>query len=123
MVPSKAAEHPEQQRLLTRIRAHLERRGETAPVREKAMFGVRAVMLGEEMLVSAHRDGSLLARVRPADHEELVGRPGAAQAEMGGGRRMGAGWISVQAEPLEDEAELAHWLDTALLRHRESTGG
>lgn len=123
MVPSKAAEHPEQQRLLTRIRAHLERRGETAPVREKAMFGVRALMLGEEMLVSAHRDGSLLARVRPADHEELVGRPGAAQAEMGAGRSMGAGWISVQAEALEDEAELAHWLDAALLRHRESAGG
>jgi len=33
-------------------------------------------------------------------HEEVLGWPGAAQAEMGRGRRMGQGWIQVAAEAI-----------------------
>lgn len=108
-------------RLLTRVRAALAARSIELPQQEKAMFGVRALMLGDQMLVAAHRDGSLLVRVRPAEHELLVARPGAAQAQMGTGRSMGAGWITVDAEALATDADLGAWVDAALDRHRDAS--
>lgn len=71
-------------------------------------------MVDDVMVVAVHRDGSLLARVDPADDAELLRNPYAHRAEMGAGRSMGEGWIRVDAEGLRTDEGLAHWLDCAL---------
>lgn len=111
---------PEQTALIERLRALLA--DETA-VREVSMFGGRSVMVDERMVVSALKNGGLLVRVAADRHEELLGRPGAAQAEMGRGRDMGPGWIEVAAAAIEDPARLSAWLEIAMEHHRAATGG
>jgi TfoX/Sxy family transcriptional regulator of competence genes len=91
------------------------------PVREAAMFGGRSFMVDEKMIASARRNGDLLVRVAAERHDELVAVPGAAPAEMGTGRRMGPGWISVSADSITDDERLAFWIGFAL-EHNESAG-
>jgi TfoX/Sxy family transcriptional regulator of competence genes len=98
--------------LLDRARALLSGR----EVREVRMFGVVALMVDDAMAVAAHKDGSLLVRVDPVEDARLLESPGAARAEMGTGRSMGAGWIRVEASALLSEPALADWVDAAL-RH------
>lgn len=83
------------------------------------MFGVRALMVAGAMVVAAHKDGSLLVRVDPAEDPALVEQPGAARAEMGNGRSMGTGWIRVQSAALQDDRALTGWVEAAL-RHLAS---
>lgn len=90
--------------------------------RKVPMFGGRAFMVNEKMIVSAGKHGGLLVRVDGARHDELIGRAGAAQAEMGAGRTMGPGWIAVDASGIEDEESLAFWVRTALEYNRSVTG-
>ncbi len=78
--------------LLQRVRDAL---AVTSAVREVNMFGGRAFMMNEKMLVSVGRDGDLLLRVDPERSEELLAVAGARQAEMGAERSMGKGWITV----------------------------
>lgn len=108
------ASHPAQEALLARVH-HLIPSGR--PVREVSMFGGRAVMLEDAMLVSVGRDGSLLARVDPARHAELLSRDGAVPAVMGTDRSMGEGWIEVEARVLIEDDELGRWLQDALEFH------
>lgn len=91
--------------------------------REVPMFGGIAFMVNEKMIVSVGKHGGLLVRVDGARHDELIGRAGAAQAEMGAGRTMGPGWIAVDASGIEDEESLAFWVRTALEDNRSVTGG
>lgn len=105
--------------LVERIRAALADRPST---REVSMFGGRSFMVDDRMVVSALKDGDLLVRVDGGRHEELLRRPGAVQAEMGRGRDMGPGWISVSADAIADDAGLAFWLGAALDHHRASAG-
>lgn len=89
-------------------------------VREVSMFGGRSVMLDEKMIVSALKDGGLLVRVDADRHEELLARPGAAQAEMGAGRDMGPGWIEVAADAIADGDQLAEWIGVAMEYRRRT---
>ncbi len=82
-------------------------------VREVRMFGALAVMVDDAMAVAAHKDGSLLVRVDPAEDARLLDSPGASRAEMGAGRSMGVGWLRVVAEVLRDDAALAGWVEAA----------
>ncbi|WP_369132041.1 TfoX/Sxy family protein [Modestobacter sp. I12A-02662] len=82
-------------------------------VREVRMFGALAVMVDDAMAVAAHKDGSLLVRVDPAEDARLLDSPGASRAEMGAGRSMGEGWIRVEASALRDEGSLGGWLEAA----------
>ncbi len=91
--------------------------------REVSMFGGRAFMVNEKMIVSALKDGGLLVRVASDRHDELLTRPGAAQAEMGAGRDMGPGWIEVAAPTITDDAGLAFWVGIALEHNQTVTGG
>lgn len=91
--------------------------------REVSMFGGRSFMVNEKMIVSALKDGELLVRVAADQHDELVDRPGAAQAEMGAGRDMGPGWIEVAAESISDDEDLAFWFEVAMEHNRAVTGG
>ena len=96
--------------LVARIRALLAT--ETAAVTDRPMFGGVSFFLGDAMIASARKGGDLLVRV-PADrHDELAARPGAAGARMGD-RRMGAGWLTVEADAVADDADLAGWLALA----------
>lgn len=107
-----------QTELVDRLRALLA--GEV-PVREVVMFGTRSFLVREKLLAGALKDGGLLVRVDAGRHEELLTRPGAAQAVMGPGRDMGAGWVEVAAPGLSGES-LAFWLGVALEHNRAVTG-
>lgn len=105
--------------LLDRVRSQI---ADEPAVREVSMFGGRSVMVDEKMIVSVLKHGGLLVRVDADRHEELLARPGAAQAEMGAGRDMGPGWIEVAAEVLVDDASLVEWIGIAIEHNRAVTG-
>lgn len=86
--------------------------------REVSMFGGRSFMVDEKIVVAARKQGDLLVRVPRARHDELLAHPGASQAEMGAGRTMGPGWLSVSAESLDTDEELSFWLTVALEHNR-----
>ncbi|GAB3301026.1 hypothetical protein EK0264_00310 [Epidermidibacterium keratini] len=83
-------------------------------LREVSMFGGLSFMVNDKMVVNVRNNGDLLVRVAPERAPELLMRPGAAQAEMGHGRRMGDGWISVTAASVESSPQLDEWLDVAM---------
>lgn len=85
---------------------------------EKSMFGVRCFMVNDKLVVGARKNGDLLVRVPAEKHDELLTRPGASQSEMGAGRSMGPGWISVSAAVLDAAEALAYWLNIALDHNR-----
>lgn len=101
--------------LAERVRQALEARER---LREVKMFGGLAFMLEERMVVCVSTGGgALLVRVDPAEHAQLLDKPGAQQAEMGHGRSMGKGWISVADSALTSEDALQWWLLQALDFH------
>ncbi|WP_454085912.1 TfoX/Sxy family protein [Georgenia sp. Marseille-Q6866] len=108
-----------QTELVERVRALLA--GEE-PVREVTMFGTRSFLVREKLVASAVKDGGLLLRVDADRHEELLARPGAAQAVMGPDRDMGPGWVEVAATALTGDG-LASWLEIALEHNRTVTAG
>jgi len=107
MTPTSAADPSRE--LIDRIRLLLP---DQQP-REVRMFGVLALMVEDSMAVAAHKDGSLLVRVDPAEDAELLRKPDASRAEMGTGRSMGEGWIRVEARALRDDTSLVGWLEAA----------
>ncbi len=104
---------PAQSELVARLRALL---ADRSPVREASMFGSRSFMVAERLAVAAMKDGGLLVRVPSERHDELIGCPGARQAEMGAGRTMGPSWLTVSAEAIRSDEGLAFWLGVALER-------
>jgi TfoX/Sxy family transcriptional regulator of competence genes len=101
--------------LIERLRAEL---GDEPSTRQVAMFGARCLIVDDKMIACALKQGDLLVRV-PADrHEELTRRPGAAEAQMGAGRTMGPGWITVTAASVVDDGDLTFWIETALEHNR-----
>ncbi|TCN54763.1 TfoX-like protein [Rhodococcus sp. SMB37] len=105
--------------LIERLRELLDAESVT---REVSMFGGRAFMVDEKMVVSALKDGGLLVRVAADRHDELLSRPGATQAEMGAGRTMGPGWIDVAAEAIRDDESLSYWVAIAMDHNRLARG-
>lgn len=101
----------EQGRLVERLRAVL---ASEPRVREVSMFGGRAIMVNEKIIVSVQKDGGLLLRVDARQHEELIRSPGASQARMGHGRGMGPGWIMLAAKAVESDEALASWVKLAM---------
>lgn len=97
--------------LADRIRAILPG---SPPPREVRMFGGRSFMVNDRIAVCAQRDGSLLVRVPPEQHAELIARPGAEPARMGAGRVMGPGWIRVSEQAITSDGRLSPWIDLAL---------
>lgn len=64
---------------------------------------------------------AFLVRVSTDQHEQLLGGPGATQAEMGTGRDMGPGWIDVSAVAIQNDKTLIYWLDVAMEYNRVLT--
>ena len=115
-----AAMTPEQRHLIQRVRALVD---EEPDVREVSMFGGRAIMVNDKMIVSAGKTGDLLVRVDAERHGALLAESGAEQAQMGAGRVMGPGWITVAPEVVADDERLAFWVDVAMSYNRTITGG
>ena len=111
---------PEQRHLVQRVRELV---NEEPDVREVSMFGGRAIMVNNKMIVSVGRNGDLLVRVAADRHETLLSEPGAEQAQMGAGRDMGLGWITVAPEGIADDGRLAFWVDMAMRHNRAITRG
>ncbi|WP_152364980.1 TfoX/Sxy family protein [Microlunatus speluncae] len=106
--------------LAERVRSALSGRD---AVREIKMFGGLAFMLEERMVVCVSAGGAaLLVRVSPDRDAELLTEPGAQRAEMGQGRSMGEGWITVDQDVVDSDDELRHWIDAALAFHAEGSG-
>ena len=108
----------ERELLADRIRAMLAQEPVTREVR---MFGGVSFMVQQRMVVAAQGDGSLLVRIDPARSSELTGRPGAKQAEMGSGRTMGPGWVSVAPESIRADEQLSFWIEVAMDYHAAGT--
>lgn len=85
------------------------------------MFGGRAIMANDKMIVSVGKDGSLLVRVDTNDHDRLLQQPGASQAEMGTGRSMGPGWITIAPDHLTTDQALDAWIEEAMIYNRTTT--
>lgn len=101
---------PEQGEIAERLRTLLV---DESAVREQSMFGTRAFMVREKLAVCAQKDGGLLIHIDPSRYDELL-EQGAEQAEMGPGRSMGPGWVTVDAELVTSEDRLRFWLGVAL---------
>ena len=86
------------------------------------MFGGLAFMVDDEMVACVSvGGGALLVRVsrsRDAEYLEVVG---ARRAEMGKGRSMGEGWITVDEDALIDDGDLHFWIHAILEYNAETT--
>lgn len=109
----------QQSDLIERLRILLTDKPST---REVSMFGGRSFMVNDKMVVSALKDGDLLVRIPAERHGELTEHPGALPAEMGAGRSMGPGWISVSAQSIDADEDLLFWL-TVALDYNQATAG
>jgi len=100
-----------QARLIERVRALL---ADIPSTREVSMFGGRSFMVDGKIVVGAMKAGDLLVRIPPERRPELIAQLGASQPEMGAGRSMGPGWISVAGPAIETDEHLRFWVDLAL---------
>lgn len=82
-------------------------------VREIRMFGGISFMVNDRMAVAADRAGDLLVRTSPTDYNDLL-RRGAVPALMGQDKPMGRGWLTVPRHQLDDDAELAFWVNVGI---------
>jgi TfoX/Sxy family transcriptional regulator of competence genes len=76
---------------------------------EKKMFGGLTFLLDGRMSVAVSGQGGLLLRVDPDHQEALLARPHTSAFVMN--QREARGWLRVSAEALEDDAELAFWVE------------
>lgn len=91
-------------------------------VREVKMFGGLAFMVNEQMVACVSGGGgALLVRVARDRDAEYLSAAGARRAEMGKGRSMGEGWITVDSGALEGDDELQFWVDAVLEYNAEKT--
>ncbi|MEJ7741778.1 MAG: TfoX/Sxy family protein [Nocardioidaceae bacterium] len=90
--------------------------------REVKMFGGLVSLVNERMVVSAKSDGGLLVRADPERADELLTSRGARPAEMGAGRAMGNGWISVAKETIASDEDFDFWIGVALAYNEKEAG-
>jgi TfoX/Sxy family transcriptional regulator of competence genes len=83
--------------------------GDEAALTEKKMFGGLAFLIRGNMAIAASGQGGLLVRVDPDQSDELVATTSARPMEMRG-REM-AGWLRVDSDDVEEEPELARWVE------------
>lgn len=91
-------------------------------VREVKMFGGLAFMVDDRMVACVSGGGgALLVRVSRSRDAEYLEVTGARRAEMGTGRSMGEGWITVDEEALTEDRDLRFWIDAVLEYNAERT--
>ena len=87
---------------------------------EQKMFGGLAFLIGGNMAVAASGQGGLLVRVDPAESAELVAGSTAEPMEVRG--RSMDGWLRVDSESVEDDAELQAWVHRGVAYARSLPG-
>ena len=86
------------------------------------MFGGLALLVNEKMVACVSAGGgALLVRVAPDRDAEYLERSGARRAEMGQGRSMGEGWITLENDALVQDEDLQFWIDAVLAYNAEKT--
>jgi TfoX/Sxy family transcriptional regulator of competence genes len=93
------------ERLAERIRGVLSSREN---VTEKKMFGGIAFMVGGNMAVGVTRD-ELMVRVGPDAHDQALSQPHVRVMDMG--NRPMRGMVNVAPAGVEDDADLARWVN------------
>jgi|ERR1700722_5299533 len=85
-------------------------------LREKAMFGGLAFLIGGNMAISASGQGGILVRVDPEQSDKLVTSSNAERAVMRGHPM--DGWLRIAPEHVRTKRQLAKWaaLGTAYAR-------
>lgn len=84
-------------------------------VEEKKLFGGLAFMVNGKMCVTASSQStnhSMMVRVDPKIHAELIKKKGAATAIMRGKERKG--WIFLTQEAIQSKKDFQDWIDLAL---------
>lgn len=92
--------------LARRIRQRL---GDEPGLTEKKMFGGLAFLINGNMSVAASGQGGLMIRCAPQDTDAFLEEPGAEQLVMRG--RAMEGWLRVNGDAVNSEAELSRWVD------------
>lgn len=85
---------------------------------ERRMFGALIFMVDGAILLGVRVRGGLLVRVDPHEGERLLADAGPDHAQVAdmGGKSMGPSWLDVSPDGVEDEADLAHWVEACLRR-------
>lgn len=96
------------EKLADRIRRAL---GHLQEVEEKKMFGGLAFMVQGKMCVTAGAD-RIMCRIVPDLHETVIDKEGCHTVIMG--EREYKGWVYVNEENLQSEADFNYWIDLAL---------
>ena len=78
---------------------------------QKRMFGGDCFMVDDKMLMGTYK-GGIMARVDPAEEATLARRPGATPM-IHGGRAM-PGFLMIDAEGYESDADLEFWVKKAM---------
>jgi TfoX/Sxy family transcriptional regulator of competence genes len=94
--------------LADRLRLLLTGRGVT----EKKMFGGLAFLLHGNMAVAVSGQGGIMVRCDPAETGGLRHEPGAQPFEMQG--RPMKGWLRVEADAVDDDADLRRWAERGM---------
>ena len=77
-------------------------------VTEMRMFGGQAFLVDGKMAVAASSQGGLMARVDPAEIDELLNEAHTEPFAMNG-REM-RGWLRVDVDGLENDGDLERWV-------------
>lgn len=80
-------------------------------IQEKKMFGGVGYLLDGNMLVGVWKD-SLIVRLNPAEYDEALREVHIRKFDITG--RPMKGWVMVEPEGLEDDDQLAGWIERAL---------
>ncbi|MCW9705527.1 TfoX/Sxy family protein [Fodinibius salsisoli] len=96
------------EKLADRIRQAL---GHQRDVEEKKMFGGLAFMVHGKMCVTAGAD-RIMCRIAPDMHETVIDKEGCQTVIMR--EREYKGWVYVNEENIQSEADFNYWIDLAL---------
>ena len=100
------------EQLAARVREQIAAR---AGVTERKMFGGLGWMLNGNMACGVMSTGGLCVRVPPEDTEALCAEPHVHEFGRPGSKPM-TGFVIVEPEGLEGEADLARWIDAGANR-------
>jgi TfoX/Sxy family transcriptional regulator of competence genes len=92
--------------LAFRVRAMLD---DADGLTERSMFGGLAFLLNGNMAIVVSGRGGLMARLTPDIADVLLDEPGVTPFEMRG--KPIAGWLRVEADAVDEDAELRKWVD------------
>ena len=87
-------------------------------VTERKMFGGLAWMIGGNMAVAVMSTGGLIVRLHPGDVVAAVEEPDVGYFGREGAKPM-TGFVLVEPEGLEDDGDLARWIDAGAARASE----